>query len=416
MGMNFSAVTLSAAAALTPGGEPVTNHEIAAAALNPAARVAALQDGTIPTAPPLEHPLESGGEAPQTQDPQKQGTPTAGTPPPDAKVTPELNLEQKHAYSVALHQLSTLNTEVYTRIIAGQPVEQVMRDARAKLELSMEKNEISLASLERALRDPEGFAASQNQARDRIDKKNDDGFNVRENAYRERDIHNRFKKEAEASRLVLLDELREALQIRKDEAGILHNAMKPPYLTDNTLRGALTVTPMSRVVAGLSPEEKQTLTILRSPNDPNSALKPEEVRVLTDREKADHFDTVRPVEGKDPRPALKANRDEVLAKLTEAQRSELLEIERKAQEVAKQEVVMGVRGIPSGIEYHVAVDRSNSARGPWQAMENYTDRGMKMVYEGSIHTRDAAKACLKPREITSVISALEALNSSRKAE
>ncbi len=441
--MNLSAFTLSAAAAVSPGVEPVTNQEIVGA-LNPQARVVALEEGGVPTAEPLV--LDDG--ASQAQDPQKQEAPKQeaqpqGTPEapkqepqkqeaqkpaetqpaqaPEAKAAqepapqaPELSPDKKLDFAVAMHQLKAIDESIYKRILAGESIEQVLKDARIKLDSAFEKNELSLSSIERALRDPEALASVQKSARDRIDKKNDDGFDVRENAYQEKSLRNRFKKEDQAKVEILLDELREAMQIRKDEAGILHNKMEPSYLKNQTLRGALTVTPMSQVVAGLSLEAREDLTILRSPNNPNSALKPEEVRVLTDSEKAAIFEKARPVEGNDPRPALKEHRQQVMEKLSDAEKAQLLELEKRALEVARQEVVMGTRGIPSGIEYHVAVDRSNSARGQWQAIENYADSGIKMVYEGSIHLRDQAKGCLKPKDIASCISALEAMNRAQK--
>jgi hypothetical protein len=381
--MSLQAFTVAAAAAVSPA-QPVTQQEIAAN-LSPEARVVAMEHA--PKAPPLEN-LE--------QDPQGQQQSAAA-----AKVAPELTLEQKHAVSVALQQLKALDEMVYKRIVGGEPAEQVLKDARAQLQLSLEKGEITLSSLERALKDPEGFAASQKSARDRIDKKMAEGFNIREDVYGGKSGWEakitRLKGGDSAAKLDLCDSLREALMLRKDEAGVLHNAMPSPYLSDPTLKGALTVTPLSAATKGMSAEERKSLTVLTSPNDPSKPLQPEEVRSLTDSEKAARFERVRPVEGKDPGPQFKEARNNSLAKLNEEQTEALFAVEKLAREVAQQTIVLEERGLPLGIEYHVAVDRSNSARGAWQGIDNYGTRGGDMAYRGSIQLRDAVRPHIPKR-------------------
>jgi hypothetical protein len=412
--MNISALTLSAAAALSPTNEPITYSEVQGS-LNPAARAVALDD--MPPAEPLPDQDPQPQNA-QSQDPQAKPAQPNAAPPVEQKPAPtaesttapateakvaqepakqqvELTPQEKLDFSVALQQLKTLDSMVYKRIIAGEPVDQVLKDVRAALETAKDKNEVSLSSIERALKDPETFAAAQKNGRDRIDKKMDDGFNLREDVYGGKSGWEskimRLKGGETAEKLALCDALRGALQVSRDEAGVLHNAMPAPYLSDSTLRGALTVTPVSKVTRGLSAEQRRELTILSSPNDPSKPLRPEEVRTLTDAEKAARFEKDRPVEGKDPRPELREAREATLEKLSDSQKEALFAVEKLAREVTEQDIVRNQRGIPPGIKYHVELDASNSARGVWQGIDNYATAGVKQAYEGSIQLREAVR-------------------------
>ena len=376
---SISAVAL--AAAISPNQAPATGEDILKELRSPVG-VTRIEEQAALTPSPATSLIQD----PKPSSPPAEAAPgTAQDPKPAPAPTPE----ELKTISQQLRTLRLIEAEVYSKIAAGTPLNEVLREAESALQAISQGNKTAIGSIEKVLDTPakrEKFRDAQNEAKNALD----DEMKVRlEERIRKFGTHqdargrggSGFLRDLEAESGAQVDKnpalrgrvdqaakrLLEALQIAKSGDTYIDKSPKP-YESDPKLKSALTVSPWM--------------------DKPSEGLKPEEIKALyeRDRPKTDaEIAKINEVKGRQD--ALYAK---VMAEQPEPVKEQLKALEKLAEEIAGESLVMESRGIVPGVDY----DPQIVARLGYEAIPAIRDADYALI-KSATKLKDEERATLK---------------------